>query len=72
MLNEQDLTPAQQDAVERLYNHDSTLLIAGLGFGKAIVGLTAMQELLDEGVLTRILVLAPKRTERNMPARKVT
>ena len=62
MLNEQDLTPAQQAAIERLYNHDSTLLIAGLGFGKAIVGLTAMQELLDEGVLNRILVLAPKRT----------
>jgi hypothetical protein len=35
------------------------MLIAGLGFGKAIVGLTALTELLDAGVIRRALVLAP-------------
>ena len=40
---------------------DETLLVAGVGFGKAIVGLTAVQELLEADILERVLVLAPLR-----------
>ena len=62
MLHESNLTPEQNAAIDRLFEHDETLLIAGLGFGKAIVGLTAARDVLREGVCNRILVLAPLRT----------
>ena len=59
MLQKTDLTPEQNAAVDRLFETNQTLLIAGLGFGKAIVGLTALTELLDAGVIKRALVIAP-------------
>jgi hypothetical protein len=49
----------QSAAIARLYEHDATLLIAGVGFGKCMIAQTAAQELLDEGVLSRVLVVAP-------------
>jgi hypothetical protein len=55
------LTPQQESAITRLYETDSTLLIAGVGFGKAVVGLTAACELIGAGELSRVLVLAPLR-----------
>lgn len=55
------LTESQQDAIDRLYNFDHTLLIAPKGFGKAVVGQTAVQDLLREGAVRRVLVVAPKR-----------
>lgn len=55
------LTPEQQAAVTRLYEHDNTLMIAPLGFGKAVVALTALQELVLSGTLKRVLVMAPLR-----------
>jgi hypothetical protein len=58
-LSESNLDPEQQQAIDRLYEHDETLLIAGVGFGKAIVGLTALQQLIRDGHLRRVLVLAP-------------
>jgi len=57
-LSYDDITPAQQDAITRLYEQN-TLLIAPMGFGKACVAQTAAQELLDEGILQRVLVIAP-------------
>ena len=53
------LTAEQQGAITRLVEYDETLLVAPVGFGKAIIGLTALQELLDSGVISRALVLAP-------------
>lgn len=61
MLSESDLTPAQEQAIDRLYENDSTLLIARVGFGKAVVALTAAQAMIHDGHLQRILVLAPLR-----------
>lgn len=55
------LTLEQQKAITRLFEHNQTLLVAGLGFGKAIVGLTALQELHEAGVFKRAVVLAPLR-----------
>jgi hypothetical protein len=57
-LTPDDLKPEQHDAIDYLYGGDG-ILIAGVGFGKAVVGQTAAQELLDDGVLKRVLVLAP-------------
>lgn len=53
------ITPTQQAAIDRLYEHSHTLLIAPKGFGKAMVGQTAAEELLADGVLRRVLVIAP-------------
>ena len=53
-----DLAPKQQDAITALYEKN-TLLIAAKGLGKTVVGQTAVQELLADGVITRCLVLAP-------------
>lgn len=60
-LPESLLTPEQHEAIDRLYETDETLLIAGVGFGKAVVGLTAIQQLLHDSVLRRVLVVAPLR-----------
>jgi superfamily II DNA or RNA helicase len=61
MLTPQHLTHEQQAAITHLVEHDQTLLIAGLGFGKAIVGLTALTELIQLNVIKRALVIAPLR-----------
>lgn len=59
MLKESDIHENQQAAIDRLYNYNETLLIAGVGYGKALVGLTAAQDLLQDEVIHRLLVLAP-------------
>jgi len=61
MLDERDLTPGQQAGVDRLVEWDRTLMVAEMGFGKSVVTLTAIRELLDLGVVTRVLVIAPLR-----------
>jgi len=61
VLAKSQLKETQLQAIDRLYNYDETLLIARVGFGKAIVALTAIQELLDDNVLKRVVVFAPLR-----------
>lgn len=61
MLSSKFLSAAQQDAITALYERDRTMFVGGLGFGKCVVGLTAMTELIRCGVLDRVLVLAPLR-----------
>jgi len=62
-LSFSDITPTQQDAIDALYEGDR-LVVAGVGFGKAMVGQTAAQELLDAGVVTRVLVIAPLKVAK--------
>jgi hypothetical protein len=52
------ITPEQNAAINRLYE-SNCLLIARKGFGKAMVGQVAIQDLLDDGHITRALVVAP-------------
>jgi len=59
MLTLDDLDADQLDAIARLYEYDHTLLIAGMGSGKTVVALTAIQELLQGEHLKRVLVIAP-------------
>ena len=61
MLSEKDLTNDQQAAIDRLYEHDHSLLMLPVGFGKTVVSLTAIQELLSSSALRRVLVVAPLR-----------
>lgn len=61
MLSSKFLSSAQQDAITALYERDRTMFVGGLGFGKCVVGLTAMTELIRCGVLDRVVVFAPLR-----------
>jgi hypothetical protein len=58
-LSQDLLTADQQNAVDRLYNHDQTMLIAGMGAGKTIISLTAIQALMRDRVLDKVLIFAP-------------
>ena len=55
----EDMTPNQQAGIDRLFNHDETLLVANMGAGKTVIALTAIDELLAAGELNRVLVIAP-------------
>ena len=59
MLSPDLLTPDQQAAIDRLYGFNNTLLVGNMGAGKTIVALTALKELLDDGIVSRVLVVAP-------------
>lgn len=56
-----ELRGYQQQAITFLYEHDKALILASVGAGKTAIALTAMSELLHDGVVKRWLVLAPKR-----------
>ena len=58
-MNRSDLTDDQNDAIDRLYNFDETFLVAPTGAGKTAIVLTAISELIAEGVLSRVLIIAP-------------
>tara|TARA_R110002012_G_scaffold109182_5_gene252825 strand:+ start:4585 stop:5934 length:1350 start_codon:yes stop_codon:yes gene_type:complete len=60
LLDQSDLTKQQTEAVWRLYE-DNCLAMLPVGFGKTVVSQTAAQELLDEGHVLRVLVVAPLR-----------
>ena len=55
------LRPYQEQAVTFIYERDRSLVLAPVGAGKTAITLTAMEELLRDGVVTRWLVVAPKR-----------
>ena len=59
MLTPELLTADQQNGIDRLYEHDHTLLVGKMGSGKTIVTLSAIAELLASGTCKRILVVAP-------------
>ena len=61
MLSHTYLTESQQDGITHVYENDRTMFVGGLGFGKCVVGLTAITELVRTGVLNGVLVLAPLR-----------
>lgn len=61
MLSHTFLTESQQAGITHLYENDRTMFVGGLGFGKCVVGLTAITELVRAGELKRVLVIAPLR-----------
>ena len=56
-----NLTEAQLEAVTFIYERDHSLLTVPMGFGKTVVTLTALNELIRDGVIARVLVFAPLR-----------
>jgi hypothetical protein len=59
MLDLKDLDKDQLDAVDHCFASDATFLIAGMGSGKTVIALTAIEELIAQGHCERVLVLAP-------------
>jgi hypothetical protein len=55
------ITAGQNQAVTFAYENDYALLSMPMGYGKTVITLTAMAELLAEKVLSKILVVAPAR-----------
>ncbi len=55
------LRPYQNEAADFLYNRDRALILAPVGAGKTCITLTAMQAMIKDGIVSRFLVLAPKR-----------
>ena len=55
------LRPYQDEAADFLYERDRAMILAPVGAGKTAITLTAMQDMLGNGVVKRFLVLAPKR-----------
>jgi len=56
-----DLRPAQQRAITRLYEWDAVQAVMPMGSGKTASAMTAISELIEDGVIRAALVLAPKR-----------
>ena len=54
------LRPYQETAADFLYEHDRAMILAPVGAGKTAITLTAMRDALQDGVVRRFLVLAPK------------
>ena len=59
MMN--SLRPYQDEAADFLYERNRAMILAPVGAGKTAITLTAMQDMLANGVVKRFLVLAPKR-----------
>jgi SNF2 family DNA or RNA helicase len=55
------LRPYQDDAADFLYERDRAMILAPVGAGKTAITLTAMQAMLNDGLVKRWLVIAPKR-----------
>lgn len=66
IFNEDAALLGQIGAIDRLYNFDVSLLIAGTGCGKTLIALTAAQALIADGHLRRVIVAAPARVVSNL------
>jgi len=51
----------QDEAADFIYERDRSLILASVGAGKTAIGLVAMEALLQDSIVHRFLVLAPKR-----------
>ena len=61
MLSENLLEPKQDDAIARLFAFDETILIAPTGAGKTIICLSAVKELIEAGVVKKVIVSCPAK-----------
>ena len=62
-LSEKSLEPKQQSAVDWIYNHDRSVLIAPTGAGKTIICLTAIAELIEDDFfgISKVMVACPAK-----------
>ena len=60
------LRPYQELAADFLFESDRAMILAPVGAGKTALTLTAMRDMLFEGVVQRFLVVAPKRVAESV------
>ena len=61
MVQPFQLRPYQEQAADFLFERDKAMVLAPVGAGKTAITLAAMQSMIDDGIVTRWLVVAPKR-----------
>lgn len=61
LLSPSLLKEKQQKAIDRLYEHDETILIAPTGSGKTIICLSAVAELKRDGAVEAVVVACPAK-----------
>ena len=59
--SQMNLRPYQEQAVDFLYENDRAMILAPVGAGKTAIALTAMDELINQCLVGRFLVVAPLR-----------
>jgi SNF2 family DNA or RNA helicase len=59
MLDYSCFDVSQRHLIDRLYEYDETIVYATMGSGKTACYLTAASELIDAGVINRVLIVAP-------------
>ena len=55
------LRPYQEQAADFLYERDRAMVLAPVGAGKTAITLTAMSDMVRDGLAARWLVVAPTR-----------
>ncbi len=55
------LRPYQEQAADFLYEHDRAMILAPVGAGKTAITLAALQDMVFDCVVSRVLVVAPLR-----------
>jgi len=66
MRQKNELRPYQDRIATALYENDERLIVVRPGGGKTVAALTAIRELIDDGVIRHALVIAPKRVARSV------
>lgn len=65
-MTSHSLTSEQVTAVDRLFEYDHTILVAGTGVGKTVIALTAIWEMIEEKYLHKVIVAAPAKVIEKM------
>ena len=60
-----DLRQDQRFIARTIYREPAKLIVSAMGSGKSGASLTALRRLLDEGEVSRVLVIAPKRVAKD-------
>lgn len=58
-IKRSQLRSFQKWGVERIYDNEVTILAWQMGAGKSVTALTAMDDLLEDGVVRKVLIVAP-------------
>jgi SNF2 family DNA or RNA helicase len=72
MLSREDLHPYQLRAIEYIKDKKRCGLALAMGLGKTVASLTAVNDLLDGFVATKVLVIAPLRVAKSVWPKEVT
>jgi ERCC4-related helicase len=67
LLSEDKIHATQQTAIDYLYTHDATMLVAATGEGKTLICLTTIKELTEDGHLNCVIVACPPKVVNVWP-----